>query len=188
MKLLGQVLLGLGVALAAVVAARAAEPVVPFDGCYIRIYDPAFLKAHHGQIVRHVRLKIGPTAVSKPEAGEKRPVVADATLQIWTGAGRISFDSIGACWLENGALLCNGSESAAEAKRCATKDDGVRNCRMADGGVGSFMIEKKPEGLLVTIRERLEMPQTGSDSGPYLYLSPENPQNHGFLLKAAPCK
>lgn len=157
----------------------------PLAGCYERVYDDAHLKAHRGQIVRHVRLKLGPTSVPKSEGGDKPPIV-DAILQMWVGTGKTSFDSLGVCWMENDGLICNGSDSAAEAKVCKTKKDGVRDCRRDDARDGRFRIAAKGEGVLLSIVERLELPQTGSDVGPYLYLSPDNAENHDFLLKAAP--
>ena len=55
---------------------------------------------------------------------------------------------------------------------------------------GAFHIAGRRQGVLVTIRRRLELPASASDSGPYLYLSPGNAENHAFLLKktSKPCK
>jgi hypothetical protein len=105
---------------------------------------------------------------------------------MWAGTGKTSFDSLGVCWAEDDGLICNGSDSAAETSVCKTKKDGVRDCRRDDARNGRFRIAAKGEGVLLSVVERLELPQTGSDVGPYLYLSPDNAENHDFLLKAAP--
>lgn len=164
--------------------ATQAQAEAPLAGCYERVYDEAHLKAHRGQIVRHVRLKLGATSVPKSEGGDKPPI-ADAILQIWVGTGKTSFDSLGVCWTEDDGLICNGSDSAAETMVCKTKNDGVRDCRRDDAREGRFRIAAKGERVLLTIVERLELPQTGSEVGPYLYLSPDNAENHAFLLRPA---
>jgi len=164
-------------------AVRAGDSV-PFAGCYERLYDAAHLQAHRGQIVRHVKLRIGRTSVPKTP-GDERPVLADANLQIWVSGSQRSFGTLGACSMESEALSCNASLSAEEATLCKTKGDGVRNCRLSMDDAGSFEIAPKPEGLLLTVRERLELlgpPEQES----YLYFSPDNAENHAFLLKPAP--
>jgi hypothetical protein len=161
---------------------------VPFGGCYERIYDSAHLAAHRGQIVRHVRLSVGKT--SMPETpGDKQPIVADALLQIWAGGEKRSFGSIGACFEEGEALMCNAALSAQETELCKNQADGVRQCRLSMDDSGSFQLAPRPGGLLLTVRERLEL--AGSEGGPWLYLKPDNAENHAFLLQrisAAPCK
>lgn len=169
-------------------AATQASAETPLAGCYERIYDEAHLGAHRGQIVRHVRLKIAPTSVSPSEGGAKPPL-ADALLQMWAGKQEKSFDSLGACWSEADGLVCNGSDSAAETRVCKMKTPGVRDCRIDDAHSGRFRIAPRPGGaLVVTVLEMLELPQTGSDVGPFLYLSPSDPKNRDFLLQAAPGK
>lgn len=179
---------GFGVAatlLAAMTAEARAE--APRAGCYERVYDAAHLKTHRGQFVRHARLKLGPTSVPKSEGGANPPV-ADAILQIWAGTQRTSFDSLGVCWAEGESFVCNGSDSAAETRACKTKAPGLRFCRIEGAHDGRFRIEARPEGLAVKVVELLELPQTGSDAGPFLYLSPDDAENRDFLLKAAPAK
>jgi len=170
-------------------AATQARAETPLAGCYERIYDEAHLRAHRRQIVGLVRLKIGPTSVSPSEGGEKPPI-ADALLQMWPGKRATSFDSLGVCWTEADGLVCNGSDSAAETKACKTKTYGVRDCRIEGAHSGCFRIAPRPGGALVTVLETLELPQTGSDVGPFLYLSPSDPENRDFLLKSSPgtCK
>ncbi|WP_036280876.1 hypothetical protein [Methylocystis sp. ATCC 49242] len=164
-------------------AVRAGDPA-PFAGCYERVYDAAHLQAHRGQIVRHVKLMIGPTSVPKTP-GDERPIVADANLQIWVVGNKRSFGTLGACSMESEALTCNASLSAEETTLCKTKEDGVRDCRLSMDDAGSFEIAPKGDGLLVTVRERLELlgPPEGRS---FLYLSPNNAENHAFLLRPAP--
>lgn len=170
----------------ACVGARA-EPA-PLEGCYERVYDAEHLKAHRGQIVRRVKVKIGASAFGKPDPADKNPIVADAAVMIWVGKRSASFDSLGACSADGEALVCNASLSAAETDQCKKKSDGVHACRMDSAEAGSFKLERKPDGLLLSVRERWELPQSASDVGPYLYLSPSNRENHDFLLKPAPAE
>lgn len=172
---------------AALLLATPAQAEAPRAGCYERVYDETFLKAHRGQFVRHARLKLGPTSIPKSEGGANPPV-ADAILQIWAGTHRTSFDSLGVCWTEGDSLICNGSDSAAETKRCRTKAPGLRDCRIEGAHNGRFQLAARPEGVLVKVVELLELPETGSDAGPFLYLSPGDAENRDFLLKAAPAK
>lgn len=172
----------------AVSAGGARAQSAPFEGCYERVYDDDHMKTHRGQIVRRVKVKIGASAFGKPEPGDKTPIVADAAVMIWVGKRKTSFDSLGACWTEGDTLLCNASLSAAEIDACRKKTDGIHECRIDSSNAGSFKIERKPEGLLLSVRERWELPQAASDVGPYLYLSPSNRENHDFLVKTAPAE
>jgi hypothetical protein len=172
---------------AILLAVTQASAETPLAGCYERVYDEAHLGAHRRQIVRHVRLKIAPTSVSPSEGGDKPPI-ADALFQVWTEKGKKSFDSLGVCWPEADGLVCNGSDSAAETSLCKTKIPGVRDCRIEGAQSGRFRIAPRPDGAHVLVTETLELPQTGSDVGPFLYLSPNDPENRDFLLKAAPQK
>jgi hypothetical protein len=158
-----------------------AEEIVPLAGCYERLYDAAWLDAHRGQIVRKLTLSVVKT--SAPETpGEKQPILADAMLAMWSG--KTAFSTISACYWERVGLVCNAALSAQETARCKSKADGVRACRISFDDSGSFALEQKPEGLMLTIRERLELPGPESQ-GTYLYLSPGNAENHAFLLKPA---
>lgn len=165
----------------ATVAARA-EPL-PSLGCYARAYDKAHLSAHKSQIVDKAWLSIKARKDTPPY-----PFLA--TLQFSTkGRGKATFSSFGACKEDRGALLCNASVSAEETDLCKTKNDGVRHCRIDYDKSGVFRIAAQPEGVLVTVVERLEMP--GPDAGgraSYLYLSPDNAENHAFLLPPADAK
>ena len=156
--------------------ARAAE--TPLAGCYERSYDARHLAAHRGQIVVRVRLKV-------ERWTEQPPFLANAPIELWVRGRKQSFQSKGACKAEGEGLICNGSSSAEETDRCRTKADGVRNCRIADADSGRYHIAARPEGVLVTIRERLELMET-PDGGRYLYLSPDSVENRAFLLTAAP--
>lgn len=166
-------------------ATSAATPVVPapsFAGCYQRLYNSAHLFAHEGQIVERVSLAI---ALAKTPDRGKRPIIASATLKLVVHGATKSFDSIGACWKDGEALLCNGSLSAAESDRCRSKEDGIHDCRIGGNNAGAFRIESKPEGLLVSIVKQLELVNAPYDGGPFLYLSPKNAENHAFLLESA---
>ncbi|CCJ08710.1 hypothetical protein [Methylocystis sp. SC2] len=165
----------------ATVAARA-EPL-PSLGCYARAYDKAHLSAHKRQIVDKARLSIE-TRKDTP------PYPYLATLQFSTkGRGGATFSTFGACKADHGALLCNASLSAEETDLCKTRNDGVRHCRIGYDKSGVFRIAAQPEGVLVTVVERLEMP--GPDAGgraSYLYLSPNNAENRAFLVPPAAAK
>ncbi|MGJ0425960.1 hypothetical protein [Methylocystis sp.] len=166
----------------AAVAARA-EASLPSLGCYARAYDKAHLSAHRNQIVDKAWLSIE-TRKDTP------PYPFLATLQFSTkGRGKATFSTFGACKEDRGALLCNASLSAEETDRCKAKNDGVRHCRIGYDKAGAFRIAAQPEGVLVTVVERLEMP--GPDAGGrarYLYLSPDNAENRAFLLPPAAAK
>lgn len=159
-----------------------AEEIIPLAGCYERVYDAAWLKAHPGQIIRRVTLSVRKTSVPQTP-GEKQRIVADALLGMWVG--KQGFGSIAACFWEKVGLTCNAALSAQETDACKNKSDGVRNCRIAFDDSGSFELAQKPEGLLLAIHERLELPGP-EERGDYLYLSPSNPENHAFLLQPAP--
>ncbi|MCX7899659.1 MAG: hypothetical protein N2444_06195, partial [Methylocystis sp.] len=116
------------------------------------------------------------------DPADKQPIVADVGMEIWVTGRETAFDTIGACWAEGDALVCNASLSASEAKLCKSKQDGVRDCRMDDNESGSFRLSRKENALLITVRERLEMDTAGADFGPWLYLSPDNAENSAFLL------
>jgi hypothetical protein len=167
----------------AFVAARAeSEEIVPLAGCYARVYDAAWLKAHPGQIVRRVTLSVAKTSAPRTP-GEKQPILADAMLATWSG--KTTFSTIGACYWERLGLVCNAALSAEETRLCRTKTDGVRDCRLSMTDSGSFELAQKPDGLLLTVRERLEL-SGPTDRGSFLYLSPENPENRAFLLQPVP--
>jgi len=165
----------------AMVAAQA-EPL-PSLGCYARAYDTAHLSAHKKQIVDKAWLSIE-TRKDTP------PYPFSATLQFSTkGRAKRTFSTFGACKADGGGLLCNASLSAEETDLCKSKSDGVHHCRIGYSESGSFRIAAQPEGVLVSVVERLEMP--GPDAGgrsSYLYLSPDNAENHAFLLQPAEAK
>src|SRR5262249_657124 len=151
----------------------------PPAGCYERIYGSAHLTAHKGQLVTRVTLLI---SAASPEL-QRDNFMAEGDLRMWVRGRNQSFDSLGTCRAEGDGLLCNGSLSAAEVDECKSKRDGIRQCRIE--GAGSFEVVGKPEGVLVTVRERLELVPAPYDSGPFLYFSPTNTENHAFLLKRA---
>lgn len=174
-----------GVAIcASVLATLAAQAeTLPALGCYARAYDKAHLAAHKGQIVKEAWLAIEPRK-------DVPPYPFLATLQFSPkGRGKATFSTFGACKEDGGGLLCNASLSAEETDLCKKKGDGVRHCRIGYDKSGSFRITTAPEGVLVAVVERLEMP--GPDTGgrsSYLYLGPDNAENHAFLLRPADAK
>lgn len=179
----GGAVMAIGAALLTAFLAHAAPP--PLAGCYERVYDAPHLSAHKGQLVVRARLKI--EAEDWPNAaGDAHSIIAAARLKVWVREKKLSFDSFGACWAKGDGLVCNASLSAAETDACETTADGVRDCRINwPEAAGSFRLAPRPGGILLTIPERIEIPETGGDSGPpFLYLSPSNKENRAFALKA----
>lgn len=167
-------------AIAISIATTGAGAQTPAPGCYERVYDAAHLAAHKGQIIEHAWLMLERTA-------DTPPFPYSGVLQFSVkGRKGSNFSSFGACNEDGGGLLCNGSLSAEERGLCKKKTDGVRPCRMGYNDSGRFRIAAAPEGVLVTIVERLEMHDSRASESDYLYLSPGNPENHAFLLKPAP--
>lgn len=166
----------------AVTQARAETPLA---GCYERIYDDAHLGTHRGQIVRRVKLEVKQASYARSAPGDKTPIIADADLEIWVNAVKPRFAALGACYREGEELICDAALSAAETDVCRKKTDGVHDCRVDMNDAGSFRLAKRPDGLLLSVNERLEL-STHDDSGPWLYLSPGNVENHAFLLKPVP--
>ncbi|MEK4034824.1 hypothetical protein WOC76_09675 [Methylocystis sp. IM3] len=159
-----------------------AEEIIPLSGCYEHVYDAAWLAAHPAQIVRRATLSVTKTSV--PETpGETQKILADAELVLRTAD--MAFSTIGACYWDKLGLACNASLSAAESPLCKTKEDGVRNCRLSTDDPGAFDLTQKGPGLLLTIRERLEL-TSPLETRAFLYLSPQNTENRAFLLKPAP--
>jgi hypothetical protein len=185
-RMFGQsVVVAIGLALLAATSAHGAS-APPLAGCYERVYDKAHLAAHKGQLVVRARLVVGAGDLPS-EPGKAKPMIAAATLTMWVRGAKQSFYSSGACWAESKGLLCNGSLSAAEMDECKTKADGVHDCRIYwPEAAGRFRISPRPSGVLVSIPDRLELPEVNSDSGPFLYLSHSNAEHHDFLLKSAP--
>src|SRR5437763_9633784 len=165
-------------------AAGAAEP--PLAGCYERVYDAALLAAHKDQLV--VRMTISIAKTDFPDQKGPNPFVADGVLKVWVRGKDASFDSIGACWAEGKNLACNGSVSATEATICKSKQDGLRDCRIDLGESGGFKVEGKPDGVLVSIPDRLELLQRPYNGGPYLNFSSSNVENRAFLLTKTACQ
>jgi hypothetical protein len=153
---------------------------LPLIGCYERVYDAAHLAAHKGQLVARATLSVK-SAPPEWQTAKVHPSVATGDLKMWISGRKQSFDSSGNCSVQGDGLFCLGSLSAAEADECRSTGDGVRQCRIVSND-GSFQVERKAAGVLVTIRERLELVQAPYDGGPFLYLSPTNMENHDFLL------
>lgn len=175
-----------GLATALADAVFAAEPP-PLAGCYERIYDAAHLAQHKGQLVTRVTLTVAaPSAEETSDNGDR--IVADGVLKMWTRGRSKSFDSLGACRAAGKGLMCLGSLSAAEADTCNSKRDGVRDCRIDPTDAGSFTVEGRPDGVLVSIPTRLELVPAPCEVSSYLSLSAGNAENRAFLLKTIACK
>jgi hypothetical protein len=158
---------------------------LPLIGCYQRVYDAAHLEAHKRQLVVRATLSVK-SAPPEWQTTKVHPSVATGDLKVWVSGRKQSFDSSGNCGVQGDGLFCLGSLSAAEADECRSTGDGVRQCRIVSND-GSFQVERRAAGVLVTIRQRLELVQAPYDGGPFLYLSPTNRENHDFLLpKATP--
>lgn len=171
-------------AIMAPLLARAAE--VPFAGCYERVYDAAHLAAHKGQIVTRATLLVKATETPmKTPAGD---IVADGDLRMWVRGHKERFDTLGACATTAGGLSCGGSVSAAETDICKVKTTGLRDCRVDLGEAGGFEIANRPEGVVVTLKDRLELAPAPYDGGPFLNLSGKDGENRSFLLKPAPAE
>lgn len=166
------------VVLLAIGPAAAAEP--PLVGCYERTYDTAHLSAHKGQLVERATLLIKAAHAEQQAAPS---IVATGELKIWVRGHAQSFDSHAACERQGDGLLCGGSLSAAEADTCASKKDGVRDCRIDPSDAGAFAVKDTPKGPLIAIRDRLELVPAPYDSGPFLSLSETNSENNTFLLQ-----
>jgi len=167
-------------AAALIFAITGATAAAPLAGCYERSYDPAHLAKHKGQFVTRVRL-----LVKASSFGAGFPPI-DGHLEFWVAGHSRSFTSHGACEVNDGALDCGGSLSAAEADECETRRDGVRDCREGSGDSGSFRVAPQGNGVLVSVTARLEVPESNDDAGPpFLYLDPRNTENHDFLLPKA---
>ena len=166
--------------------ANIAAAEAPAPGCYERVYDAAHLAAHPGQLVVRAAVLVKP--LDAAEAAALGPsFAADAHLRMWVKGQKPGFDSFGACRPADGGLSCEGSLSAAEADSCKSDRDGVhRDCRIGAATTGAFTVVARSDGLMVTIRRRLELVPEPYDGGPFLYLSPGNVENHAFALKPAP--
>ena len=172
--------------LGALLPLRAGAETVPLEGCYERLYDTAHLAAHRDQIVVRLTLRI---ARAKPETRTRETQIADANLKMWVRRHKQSFNSLGACSVSGDGLTCGGSLSAAEADTCRKPRDGVHDCLIdINNDPGSFDIQPRPDGVLVSVRERLELVPAPYDAGPFLYLSPNNAENRAFLLKRTACR
>lgn len=170
-------------AMLAVFVTTAAAAPAPSPGCYMRAYEAAHLAAHRGQIIDRITAEVSPR-----EEPASAPFSVSMLLSV-KGYAKSDFATLGACWEEGDGLLCNASLSAEERGLCKRKNDGVHACRIDYGESGKFRVTPTPEGILVSVAERLEL--SGKDDregGDYLYLSPGNVENHAFLLKPAPAE
>jgi hypothetical protein len=163
-------------------ASLAAE--VPLAGCYEHAYDKTHLAVHKGQIVTRAIVWI--KATDLPRTPDFRDMIADADFLVSVKGSKDKFVSHGSCWSAKGGLSCNGSLSAADADTCKVKTTGARDCRVNLADAGGFDIASRPDGVLVSISDRLELVQKPYDGGPFLNLSGKDPQNRGFLLKPVP--
>jgi hypothetical protein len=159
-----QLILTAGMALGASGAAgtaAAAEP--PLAGCYQRTYDAAHLAQHKGQLVARLTL-----AIATPRDKDTPPVfVADGSLRLWVRGDGKSFDTLGGCRVDGKALACSAAVSAAETSVCRSREDGLRSCRVDLADAGGYRVEGRPEGVLLSIPNRLEMIQPPFTAPPF---------------------
>lgn len=158
------------------------EEIIPLAGCYERVFDAAWMRAHHGQSVQRITLLV--TQPAAPETpGETRPILADALLVMWVKDE--GFSTIGACAWEKTGLACAASLSERRASTCKSGADGLRDCRMPAGDAGAFDLSQKSAGLTFTVKERLELAGP-LDGQKFLYINADNPDHRTFVLQPAP--
>jgi hypothetical protein len=97
---------------------------------------------------------------------------------------------MGVCSTTKGELSCGSAVAATEADTCKAKSTGVRDCRVNLGDTGGFDVARRPEGVLVKIKDRLELlpAVSDADAGPWLNLSGNDAENRSFLLRPAPAE
>lgn len=158
------------------------EEITPLAGCYERVFDAAWLKAHPGQRVSRLTLLVAkPVAPETP--GENQRILADALLVMWVKEE--GFSTIGACAWEKTGLACAASLSERRAPTCRSGADGLRDCRMPAGETGAFELSQKASGLSFTVKERLELAGP-LDGHTFLYINADNPDHRSFTLQPAP--
>jgi hypothetical protein len=158
------------------------EEIIPLAGCYERIFDAAWMKAHRNQSVARVTLLV--TKPAAPETpGEPRPILADALLAMWVKD--TAYTTIGACAWEKTGLSCAASLSERRAPTCRSGEDGLRDCRLPAGDTGAFELAQKGAGLTLTVRERLELAGP-LDSQSFFYINADNAFQAALTLQPAP--
>lgn len=157
----------------------AEEGPAPLLGCYERAYDAAHLAAHKDQIVARATLEVMPRTPEMASSG----AVAIGDLRLWGRTGSDSFQSYGTCYSEGSELSCAGSSSAYEADTCPAGKDGVTSgCGRPGYEAGTFRLEPRHEGVLVSITKPIEISGLVTESD-FLYLSPGTRENSRFLLQ-----
>jgi hypothetical protein len=68
---------------------------------------------------------------------------------------------------------------------CKARTTGVRECRVYAREDGAFEIARRPEGVVVTVKNLLELVPAPYDGGPFLNLDSKDVENNSFLLKPA---
>jgi hypothetical protein len=158
------------------------EEIIPLAGCYERVFDAAWMKAHPSQSVSRVALLVAkPTAPETP--GESRPILADAMLVMWVKDA--AYTTIGACAWEKTGLSCAASLSERRAPTCRSGADGLRDCRLPAGDPGVFELAQKGSDLTLTVRERLELAGP-LDSQSFFYINADNAAEAALTLQPAP--
>ena len=157
---------------------------IPLAGCYERVYDADHLASHKRQVTTRSTLLVKSAKVAGTPGFEH--IVAEAELHMWVRGSKKRFDSSGFCSKTKGGLSCGGSLSAAEADTCKDKTTGMRDCRVNPADAGGFNIEERNNGVMITIKERLELVPDPYDVPPFLNLSGKDSDNRSFVLKLAP--
>lgn len=157
------------------------EEIIPLAGCYERVFDAAWMKAHRTQSFSRVTLLVAkPTAPETP--GEPRPILADALLAMWVTD--VAYTTIGACAWEKTGLSCVASLSERRAPTCRSGEDGLRDCRLPSGETGAFDLAQRGAGLILTVRERLELAGP-LDSQSFFYINADNAAQAALSLQPA---
>jgi hypothetical protein len=167
---------GMGASLIGLVVASATQAfgarLLAPGSCYERIYDGKHLAAHPGQFVRRIWIRAGDGSSME--------------LRLWIKGRDAAFEGDGSCEAKGETLLCKPALSAADEIFCKGKRNGFTRCRRdIGGGAGVYVIAKHAEGIVASVRETLELLQARSDTGPYVYLSPDDRENNSFLLTPA---
>lgn len=164
--------------LLSLVEVAAAAP--PF-GCHSQVFDARHMRAHPGRIVRKVTLDIAPPRPEQLASGPTQ-IISTAHLRMWAKGSRAVFESFGVCSEVAAGFECIGHDKANEHITCKTGTPGVHKCR-TPARAETFRLERRPEGVLVTIPIGLEL--DAGETGPYLNLMASDRENSAFLVTVA---
>jgi hypothetical protein len=145
--------LATGLVLAAAATAAPALAADDWSGCYVRVYDDAHLKAHRGQKVTSIRLKLEPM--------KNDPWVASALLTITVRGHAARLYDGGDCTAKAGGLDCGMDE---------------------DAGAVTIARSGRNMLLTVTADLRLNRKDQATEESTGPYLRAADPEDRTFLL------